>query len=129
MHDLLALPARLGGMALTNPTSVADVEFSASRKVSNPLRNAILQQSFEYTGEVVHEQVEAKNEVHKMKRDQSSQAADSLKKSLSVSLQRSMDLAQEKGASIWLTSIPIQEFGFALHKRAFLDALALRYNW
>ena len=25
--DLLALPARLGGMALTNPTSVADVEF------------------------------------------------------------------------------------------------------
>ena len=40
-----------------------------------------------------------------------------------------MDLAQEKGSSIWLTSLPIQEFGFALHKRAFQDALALRYNW
>ena len=129
MRDLLALPARLGGMALTNPTSVADVEFSASCKVSNPLRNAILQQSFEYTGEVVYEQVEAKNEVCKMKHDQSIQTADSLKQSLSVSLQRSMDLAREKGASIWLISIPIQEFGFALHKRAFLDALALRYNW
>ena len=40
-----------------------------------------------------------------------------------------MDLAQEKGSSIWLTSFPIHEFGFALHKRAFQDALAFYYNW
>ena len=40
-----------------------------------------------------------------------------------------MDLAQEKGASTLLTSLPIQEFGFTLHKRAFQDAMALRYNW
>ena len=40
-----------------------------------------------------------------------------------------MELAQEKGASSWLTSLPIEEFGFALHKGAFHDALALRYNW
>ena len=63
------------------------------------------------------------------KTEQSVQAADSMKQSLSVSLQRSMDLAQEKGSSIWLTSLPIQEFGFALNKRAFHEALALRYNW
>ena len=30
-----------------------------------------------------------------------------------------MDLAQEKCSSIWPTSFPIQEFGFALHKRVF----------
>ena len=40
-----------------------------------------------------------------------------------------MDLAQEKGASSWLTSLPIKEFGFSLHKGAFWDALALRYGW
>ena len=38
-------------------------------------------------------------------------------------------MAQEKGSSIWLTSLSIQEFGFVLHRRAFHDALALRYNW
>ncbi len=42
---------------------------------------------------------------------------------------RSMTLAQEKGASSWLTSLPIEEYSFALHKGAFHDALALRYNW
>ena len=40
-----------------------------------------------------------------------------------------MTLAQEKGASSWLTTLPINEFGFALHKGAFRDALALRYGW
>ena len=29
-----------------------------------------------------------------------------------------MDLAQEMGASSWLTSLPLEEFGFSLHKGA-----------
>ena len=37
-----------------------------------------------------------------------------------------MDLAQEKGASSWLTSLP---FNLDLHKGAFHDAVALRYGW
>lgn len=40
-----------------------------------------------------------------------------------------MDLAQEKGASCWLTSLPLEDFGFSLHKSAFRDAIALRYGW
>ena len=33
------------------------------------------------------------------------------------------------GASSWLTSLPIEEFGFTLHKGAFRDAIAFRYEW
>ena len=40
-----------------------------------------------------------------------------------------MELASEKGASSWITTLPIKEFGFCLHKGAFADALALRYGW
>jgi len=40
-----------------------------------------------------------------------------------------MELASEKGASNWLTTLPIEEYGFSLHKGAFVDALALRYRW
>ena len=47
----------------------------------------------------------------------------------SNTLQRAMDLAQEKGASSWLTTLPLEEFGFTLHKGAFCDAIALRYGW
>ena len=48
---------------------------------------------------------------------------------LTPTLQRAVTLAQEKGASSWLTALPVQEHGFSLHKTAFQDALALRYGW
>lgn len=34
-------------------------------------------------------------------------------------LQKAMDLSQEMGASNWLTTLPVEEFGFCLHKGAF----------
>ena len=37
-----------------------------------------------------------------------------------------MELAQVKGASSWLTTRPLKEHNFALHKRALHDVLALR---
>ena len=40
-----------------------------------------------------------------------------------------MELASEKGASNWLTTLSIKEYGFSLHKGVFADALALRYGW
>jgi len=40
-----------------------------------------------------------------------------------------MELASEKGSSNWLTVLPVQEHGFALHKIAFYMAIALRYGW
>ncbi len=48
---------------------------------------------------------------------------------LPVSLKRSVELASEKGASSWLSTLPIQEHGFCLHKGAFRDALCSRYGW
>ena len=44
-------------------------------------------------------------------------------------LQHAIDCAQEKNASSWLTALPIEHHGFTLHKRAFVDALCLRYGW
>ena len=43
-------------------------------------------------------------------------------------LQRQLELISEKGASCWLTSLPLKEYGFLLNKQEFQDALALRYN-
>ena len=37
--------------------------------------------------------------------------------------------AAETSASSWLTALPVEEHGFALHKGAFRDAICLRYGW
>ena len=123
-----ALPTRLGGLGLVNPTELDD-DYIASLKITSPLKEHILTQEFEYSFEVFEEQVLAKQEVHKLNRERSCAAAADLKLRLSPVLQHAVDLAQEKGASNWLTALPIEEHGFSLHKSAFRDALALRYGW
>ena len=60
----------------------------------------------------------------KLKLNRHSTAATQLRAMLPSNLQLAMDLCQEKGASSWLTVLPIEEYGFTLHKTAFRDALA-----
>ena len=64
--DLLALLARLGGIALAPPTQATDIEFLSSTMITEALKEANLQQDFQYTGEVIADQLEAKAEVHRL---------------------------------------------------------------
>ena len=52
-----------------------------------------------------------------------------IKDQLPNDLKRILELASEKGASLWLAVLPIKKHGFHLHKGEFRDALHLRYNW
>ena len=65
-RELLALPARLGGIALSSPTEATDTEFLYSTKMTEALTEAILHQDFQYL-EVITRQLETKKEVHKLK--------------------------------------------------------------
>ena len=56
-------------------------------------------------------------------------AATKMKAELPTTLQRSVELATETGASNWLTTIPLDRYGFTLHKGAYRDVLCLRYGW
>ena len=40
-----------------------------------------------------------------------------------------MDLATQKGASSWLTVLPIRDMNFDQNKSEFRDAVKLRYDW
>ena len=128
-RDLFALPCRLGGIGIANPSKGASSEYLASLQVTKPLSDLILQQNPVYSFETLEAQLVAKSDIQRSKRQVKMANASHLKTSLPAPLQHSMSLAQEKGASSWLTALPVEEFGFALHKGAFRDALALRYGW
>ena len=38
-------------------------------------------------------------------------------------------LAREKGASAWLTALPLKALSYTLNKQEFRDSIALRYSW
>ena len=75
------------------------------------------------------EQTELRSLVAGEKRRRGNEKVVKLRESLCVELQHKMELASERGASVWLSTLPIKDMGFALHKTAFRDALCLRYGW
>ena len=109
-------------MGLINPSSLSQTEFQVSPLISQVLVNK------SYLTTIVLEQQTAIKEVMKTKLNKHSAAATQLRATLPSNLQLATFLCQEKGASSWLTVLPIQEYRFTLLKTAFRDAIALRYG-
>ena len=116
-RELLALPVRMGGMGLTNPSQKAASEYVASANISGPLAHQIKSQ--------VHEPPD-ENEIHAVQR---AMRHDQVKSSISGKTLRAVDLTTQKGASSWLTVLPIRDMNFDLNKSEFRDAVKLRYDW
>ena len=124
---LFALPARLGGLGIGIPSKNAARELHSSLLVTSILCDHILSQDHEYGYEIITKQLETNALVCQKNNVKTSTDAEEICEFLPVSLQRAVDLAKEKGSSTWLTALPLVEHGFALHRGAFHDALALRY--
>ena len=128
-RDLIALPVRMGGLGLINPSDSADAEYSASIiiRVSAPLVSKIEAQSHE-----TPQEAEVQRLVYatwKEKDDGLKEQLEEVKVMLPDKTQRAVDLACEKGASNWLTVIPLRDMDFDLNKREFRDAMKHRYDW
>ena len=72
---------------------------------------------------------EIKSKIRQEKQSELASTEASVFETLPNSLKKAKELTSEKGASSWLTALPITDHGFCLHKGAFRDALCLRYNW
>jgi len=112
----------LGGLGLTKPTEMADLEYTSSQKITAPLVALILIQQHEITYDTIIDQERAKTEVRQSRQQHQSTHATQLHSRLPRHLQRAVELCSEK-------VLPIEDNGFAIHKGAFRDALCLRYNW
>ena len=116
-------------MGIRVPFKAAERELLASQKVTLTLRDHILAQDNEYSYSIVNDQMQAKSEIRQENRQRDQDEAERIYTLLPDRLQKAVTLAREKGASTWLTALPLTEHGFTLHKSAFHDALALRYGW
>ena len=97
--------------------------------VSDPLKGLIWTKSSDYSYGCHAAQLDAKSKIRELCKQWAKDVAKELRARLPESSRKAMDLASERGASNWLTSLPIHEFGLCLHKSAFVDAISLRYGW
>ena len=127
MRAILRLPPRLGGMGFHNPTEEADHEFENSKIATDELARAIYEQQERLAtdDEAVKEALRVVGE-RKAARLQRMQ--EEVKSVTSEHTQKIIQLSSEKGASSWLTSLPLQDYGFRLNKQQFSDAVCMRYD-
>ena len=128
MREILELPPKHGGMGIINPVKKADSCFEDSNFITEPLSALICEQSLTIPPETVSSQKIRSREVKsRINRQQKELIADILDRS-DDHLRRILEQATQKSASSWLTVLPIEAEGFALHKSDFRDAVRLRYG-
>ncbi len=132
-RSLLSLPPRLGGLGVINPAETAAIFNNISVDSTKPIVDLILNQ---HQGETVNslntslfEQRSIISKLRKGKNEELNIKHIEICSHLHPSLHQPVALAKDPGASSWLAARPVEEHGFALHKGAFRDALALRYGW
>ena len=125
----MALPVHFGGLNIINPFFLASSQFQASMKTTAPIVALIHLQSAEYPFTVIEDVYEQKSKIMSERRKNLDNAAKEVFTYLPKSLQRSVEIASEKGASTWLQPQHLIDHGFTLHKGSFRDALCLRYGW
>ena len=128
-RDLLGLPARMGGLGLLNPAVEAETAHTSACKVTKPLVDSLLGRTECPMAEVFSDQNTASIESRRAKAGLLKNRSTSVKDCLPHKMQRAVLAAEEKGASSWLTALPLADFGFSLSKSDFRDALHLRYGW
>ena len=97
-REMLALPARLGGLGLTNPTITAKEQQAASQQISAPLVDQIINQDHQFCD--CHSAPQSiKRRIQHVKHTKQKEDAENIQRNLPTVLQRSMELYQEKGAN------------------------------
>ena len=114
-------------MGFLNPQDEADWEYENSLLVTAQLTEAIFQQE---TSLAIDEEAQSNvmNDLKRRKEERWKIRHEQVKGLLNERMQRIIQLGSEKGASTWLTSLPLKTYGFRLNKQQFQDALCMRYD-
>ena len=127
-RKLFALPVKEGGLGIYDLSLMSDLEYEYSCKVTLDLTEAIYNQHPDFFDDQ-EKLVEIKTEIRKSRMEFFKERKEEVTKDLNETQKLQLDLTSEKGASSWLSSLPLKSFGFCLNKQEFNDALALRYNF
>jgi len=102
-------------LELQEPSKVADYHYSNSVKVTIPLVSVLTHKSSAPILEIYDKVFSLKQNIHRINCKVVGDYFDDIYKQLVSSLRKCVEIAREKGASSWLSALPILKHGDALH--------------
>ena len=125
----MELPVRYGELSITNPARTSQREFNCSKQITEPLVQLILQQDQDIKRLSLQDIDNKKADLKKEKEDFLKTRYDILFGKADQKLRNHLSQAVEKGASSWLTALPLKSLNYVLNKQESQDSIQLRYGW
>ena len=125
-RKLILLPPKLGGLGIPIFSESSEFEFENSITITESLKQNIKSQNPIYN---VSDQKTKKANIKAKRCSNQLKLLNELKQKMSAQQLRLNELACEKHASQWITTLPIKEEGYVLTKQQFWDLIRLRYGW
>ena len=127
-RKLLSFPSRLGGLAIPIFSEISEREYEFSKTATEQMSKNIKSQTAEYSFDT-RAHVSTKNAIKNARKAKQHLILSHLKTRMNKDQVRANEIAQMKGASNWLTSLPLKTENYVLNKREFHDAIRMRYRW
>ena len=127
-REMFALPLRAGGLGIENPVLTEDSEYNASTAISSKFSELILSQEQD-TAKLDRETIKAKKVAIKQAKELDLKAQLQLISDRSSLIKKKVILLNcEKGASSWLSALPLKCLGYCLNKQEFRDSIWGEYS-
>ena len=126
---LLSLPAKFGGLGIFVPTR-SKIEYENSRHIiTAEMIENVKNQISNFDTQIEIRQNTVMNRLKNEKTKRYEKTLADIKGQINDPVRlRALESCLEKGASSWLTALPLKDHGFLLDKQSFWDGLYLRYN-
>ena len=99
-------------------------EYTASKLLTTELTKAIVDQQEVYTASS-NLTKSGKEMMKKLKNSDLQAKFDAIAEKCGTSSKRALLATREKGASSWLSTLPLQQYGYTLNKEKFRDSVCL----
>ena len=128
LRQLVTLTPAQGGLGVPDLQFEAPQQFAASTTITASHVDSITKQStFMVAGERSTEELKRQHQALKIASVKS--RMESIDSTLPSDLPWSVNQSRDKGASSWLTAVPLVDQGLVMNKQEFRDSLRLRYNF
>ena len=125
---LFSLPPSQGGLGIPIFSKLAEREFENSNTLTKQLQKNILNQ--EPKNIIDNEAIKKiKSKIMLDKKILNQKILNEIRLSVSDEKNKLIDICCEKGASLWLTTLPIKDEGFQVNKQSFWDLIRIRYGY
>ena len=127
--ELFSFPVRFGGLGICNPVSNSEEQYGFSRALLQGFVDLVLSQKSALCSEVTHHQNDLFRHLSAPREQSLSAQLQSTISNCPPPLRWAVECCMERGASAWLSALPLEQYGFALHKGKFIDAVCLHYGF